>query len=93
MTAEQVIAASPAHDRIPKPQRTAQPLPDLLSERELEVLQLLAGGASNQEIAMALVVTPGTVKIHVSHILSKLGVNSRTRAILRARELGLLRKQ
>ena len=67
-----------------------QPLLDPLSERELEVLQLLAGGASNQEIATALVVAPGTVKLHVSHILSKLGVNSRTRAILRARDLGLL---
>ena len=93
MTAEQAIAASPAPDRISKPRRTVQPLPDPLSERELEVLQLLAEGASNQEIAMALVVTPGTVKIHVSHILSKLGVNSRARAILRARDLGLLRKE
>ena len=54
------------------------------------MLQLLAAGASNQEIATALVVAPGTVKLHVSHILSKLGVHSRTRAILRARELGLL---
>ncbi|MFL5653722.1 MAG: LuxR C-terminal-related transcriptional regulator, partial [Ktedonobacteraceae bacterium] len=67
-----------------------QPLLDPLSQRELEVLQLLAGGASNQEIALALVVAPGTVKLHVSHILSKLGVKSRTRAILRARDLGLL---
>ena len=93
MTAEQAIAASPARNKISKPQRTAQPLPDPLSERELEVLQLLAGGASNQEIALALVVTPGTVKIHVSHILSKLGVNSRARAIIRARDLGLLAKK
>jgi len=54
------------------------------------VLQLLAAGASNQEIATALVVAPGTVKLHVSHILSKLEVHSRTRAILCARELGLL---
>jgi len=54
---------------------------------------LLAGGASNQEIALALVVAPGTVKLHVSHILSKLGVNSRTRAILLARDLGLLTKE
>ena len=68
----------------------AQPLLDPLSERELEVLQLLAGGASNQEIATALVVAPGTVKLHVSHILSKLGIKSRTQAILRARDLGLL---
>jgi len=89
------------HDRTSKPQRTAQgrpgqtsvaqPLPDPLSQRELEVLQLLAGGASNQEIAAALVLAPGTVKLHVSHILSKLGVNSRTRAILCARDLGPLR--
>jgi ATP/maltotriose-dependent transcriptional regulator MalT len=100
MTAEEAIAASPTHDRTSKPQRpvqgrpghtsVAQPLLDPLSERELEVLQLLAGGASNQEIALALVVAPGTVKLHVSHILSKLGVNSRTRAILRAHDLGLL---
>ncbi|HAE82683.1 MAG TPA: hypothetical protein DCK85_04770, partial [Ktedonobacter sp.] len=89
-----------AHDRISKSQRPAQGRPgqpsvaqallNPLSERELEVLTLLAGGASNQEIATALVVTPGTVKLHVSHILAKLGVNSRTRAIIRARDLGLL---
>ena len=100
MTAEQAIAASPTPDRTSKTQTPAQarpgrtsmtqPLLDPLSQRELEVLQLLAGGASNQEIALALVVAPGTVKLHVSHILSKLGVNSRTRAILRARDLGLL---
>jgi ATP/maltotriose-dependent transcriptional regulator MalT len=100
MTAEQAIAAAPTQNRTSSPPRPAQtmpaqtsvvqPLPDPLSQRELEVLQLLAGGASNQEIATALVVTPGTVKLHVSHILSKLGVHSRTRAILRARDLGLL---
>jgi LuxR family maltose regulon positive regulatory protein len=61
-----------------------------LSQRELEVLQLVAEGASNQEIAQVLVLAPGTVKLHVSHLLSKLGVKSRTQAILRARELGLL---
>ena len=52
---------------------------DPLSQRELEVLKLVAGGASNQEIALAFVVAPGTVKLHVSHILSKLGGNSRAR--------------
>jgi predicted ATPase/DNA-binding CsgD family transcriptional regulator len=103
MTAEQAIEASPTHDRTSKAQRPAQgrhgqtamaqPLLDPLSERELEVLQLLAGGASNQEIAEALVVAPGTVKLHVSHILSKLGIKSRTQAILRARDLGLLTKE
>jgi predicted ATPase/DNA-binding CsgD family transcriptional regulator/transcriptional regulator with XRE-family HTH domain len=100
MTAEQAIAASPTQDSTsnpPGPAQTmpaqpsvAQPLPDPLSQREMEVLQLLAGGASNQEIATTLVVTPGTVKLHVSHILSKLGVNSRTRAVIHARDLGLL---
>src|SRR6266516_4350591 len=99
MTAEQAIAASPIHVRTSKAQRpvqespgqtsVVQPLLDPLSQRELEVLQLLAGGASNQEIAVALVLVPGTVKLHVSHILSKLGVKSRTQAILRARDLGL----
>jgi len=103
MTAEQAIAAFPTPDRTSKAQKpaqgrpghtsVAQPLLDPLSERELEVLQLLAVGASNREIAMALVVAPGTVKLHVSHILSKLGVNSRTRAILRAHDLGLLTKE
>jgi predicted ATPase/DNA-binding CsgD family transcriptional regulator len=100
MTAEQAIAASPMQDGTSKAQEpaqgrpaqtsVAQPLLDPLSLRELEVLKLLAGGASNQEIATALVLAPGTVKLHVSHILSKLGVNSRTRAILRAHDLGLL---
>jgi predicted ATPase/DNA-binding CsgD family transcriptional regulator len=100
MSAEQAIAASPTQERTSNPPRpaqgrpgqasVAQPLLDPLSQRELEVLQLLAGGASNQEIATALVLAPGTVKLHVSHILSKLGVKSRTQAILRARDLGLL---
>ncbi len=100
MTAEQAITTSPLHGRTSKPQRpvqerpgqtsVVQPLLDPLSQRELEVLQLLAGGASNQEIAVALVLAPGTVKLHVSHILSKLGVKSRTQALLRARNLALL---
>src|SRR5712692_4182330 len=103
MTAEQAIAASPTQERTSNPPRPAQgrpaqtsvmpPLLDPLSGRELEVLQLVAAGASNQEIARALVVAPGTVKLHVSHILSKLGVKSRTRAILRARDLGLVTKE
>lgn len=67
-----------------------QPLLDPLSARELEVLHLLAQGASNQEIAEELVVTLDTVKRHVSNILSKLGANNRTQAITRARSLGML---
>ncbi len=78
---------------MPAQTSVAQPLPDPLSPRELEVLQLLAAGASNQEIAAAPVLAPATVKLHVSHILSKLGVKSRTRAMQRARDLGLLTEE
>jgi len=67
-----------------------QPLLDPLSTRELEVLHLLAQGASNQEIAEELVVTLDTVKRHVSNILSKLGASNRTQAVTRARSLGML---
>ncbi len=68
----------------------AYQLPEPLSERELEVLQLLVSGASNQEIAQELVIAVDTVKRHVSHIFSKLGVHNRMQAVLQARELGLL---
>ena len=72
-------------------QRTAQQtLPEPLSTREQEVLHLLAGGASNQEIAETLVITLDTVKRHVSNILSKLGASNRTQAVTRARSLGML---
>jgi len=78
-------------------QRTATtggaPLPPLvvtLSEREQEMLHLLAAGKPNQQIAEELYVTRDTVKKHVTHILDKLGVSNRTQATVRARELGLL---
>lgn len=61
-----------------------------LSERESEILGLIATGASNKEIADQLFIAEGTVKNHVTHILGKLGVRDRTQAALRARELGLL---
>jgi DNA-binding NarL/FixJ family response regulator len=64
----------------------AQPLTD----RETEILQLVAAGYANREIADALHLAPGTVKNHVSNILMKLGVRDRTRAVLRALHLGLL---
>ena len=62
---------------------------DPLTSRELEVLQMLAAGKSNQAIAGELVVTLDTVKKHVSHLLGKLGAANRTEAVTRARELGL----
>jgi LuxR family maltose regulon positive regulatory protein len=61
-----------------------------LTNRELEVLQMLVAGQSNQAIADELVVTLDTVKKHVSHLLGKLGAANRTEAVARARELGLI---
>ncbi len=74
-------AASPA---------AADSAPEALSQRETEVLRLLSGGYSNREIAAALHLAEGTVKNHVSAVLLKLGVRDRTRAVLRALELGLI---
>ncbi len=67
-----------------------QPLAEPLSERELEILRLVASGASNKEIATALVIADGTVKNHVTNILGKLGVSDRTQAALKAKELGII---
>lgn len=64
--------------------------PDPLTDRETEILRLMAGGYSNKEIANSLGVAEGTVKNHVSNILSKLGVRDRTRAVLKAFELKLV---
>jgi LuxR family maltose regulon positive regulatory protein len=73
------------------PGHPAEVLIDPLSERELEVLRLVAGGLSNREIAEALFITLGTVKKHLNNIFSKLNVKSRTQAAIRGRELGLLK--
>jgi len=64
--------------------------PDPLSRREVEILRLMAGGYNNREIAEACRTTEGTVKNHVSSILSKLGVRDRTRAVLKALEMGYI---
>jgi DNA-binding NarL/FixJ family response regulator len=72
------------------PSAQMEQLVEPLSERELEILGLIARGASNKEIADQLFIAEGTVKNHVTHILGKLGVRDRTQAALRARELGLL---
>jgi DNA-binding NarL/FixJ family response regulator len=72
------------------PSAQMEQLVEPLSERELEILGLIARGASNREIADQLFIAEGTVKNHVTHILGKLGVRDRTQAALKARELGLL---
>jgi LuxR family maltose regulon positive regulatory protein len=67
-----------------------QPLPEPLSERELETLHLLAQGLSNQEIAGAMVISLNTVKTHLKNVYAKLGVHRRQEAVIRATELKLL---
>jgi DNA-binding NarL/FixJ family response regulator len=67
-----------------------QPLVVPLSDRELEVLRLLADGGSNREIAAGLFLAEGTVKNHITNVLAKLGARDRTQAALRARSLGLI---
>src|SRR5438105_6593130 len=63
---------------------------EALTERETEVLRLLAQGQSNKEIARTLQIVENTVKTHVQHILAKFGVQSRTQAVLYAMQLGLI---
>ena len=67
-----------------------QPLIEPLSEREIEVLQLIAKGLTNQEIANKLYLSLNTVKVHTRNIYGKLGVHHRTEAVAKARMLGLL---
>jgi LuxR family transcriptional regulator, maltose regulon positive regulatory protein len=66
-------------------------LAEPLTDRETDVLRLIAAGRSNQRIAHGLVVTLDTLKKHVSHVLGKLGAANRTEAVTRARQLGLIR--
>jgi predicted ATPase/DNA-binding CsgD family transcriptional regulator len=81
-----LLAESTAILNTPPPQSLIEPL----SERELEVLGLIAEGLSNREIAERLVLTVGTVKVHTRNIYGKLGVGSRTQAIAEAGKLKLL---
>lgn len=88
--AGRLLAAFPGSESV----TTAATLPlemvEPLTRRESEVLQLIAEGLSNREIARKLVLSPGTVKVHTRAIYGKLGVNSRTQAVARARSLGIL---
>ena len=81
---EQHVSDLPLHSARPSP------LVEPLTEREREVLRLLLEGASNREIAHRLVLSVNTVKRHVYNLCGKLGVQSRTQAIIRARDLDLL---
>lgn len=86
------IIENEERQRKARKQKTMTSLPEnaLLSEREREVLRLMAAGLSNQEIANKLVVSLPTVKTHVRHVYNKLGVEGRFRAIARARDLKLV---
>lgn len=64
--------------------------PEKMSEKELEILRLMAAGCSNREISQAMFKSEGTVKNQVSNVLGKLGVRDRTRAVLKAIELGII---
>ncbi|SET63973.1 response regulator [Geodermatophilus poikilotrophus] len=86
--AAKVVARFAQLDDAPRPR--PQPLVVPLSDRELDVLRLLADGRSNREIATALFLAEGTVKNHVTNVLGKLGARDRTQAALRARALDLL---
>jgi len=75
----------------PPARRRAEALAEPLSEREIEVLGLIAAGCSNAEIAARLYITIGTVKTHINNIYGKLEVESRTQAVAKARGIGLIR--
>jgi DNA-binding NarL/FixJ family response regulator len=88
--AAKVVAHFAQQPAVPAPTPLVDPLVDPLTERELDVIRLLANGRSNREIAATLFLAEGTVKNHVTNVLAKLGARDRTQAALRARELGLL---
>jgi LuxR family maltose regulon positive regulatory protein len=86
---ETISNASPNPSETPQVKSEHEQLIEPLSERELEVLQLMASGASNQDIAEAMIIAVTTAKKHVSNIIRKLGVNNRTQAVTKGRNLGL----
>jgi len=85
----QPVVASKVLDRLTELSRRA-PSGDELSERELEVLRLMAKGAANKEIGAQLSIAQSTVKTHITSIFQKLGVNDRTEAVTRALKKGII---
>jgi DNA-binding NarL/FixJ family response regulator len=79
-----------ARRRVASALATADPAPEVLTARETEVLRLIAAGATNREIAARLYLSEGTVKNHISRILSRLGLRDRTQAAIYGRDHGLL---
>jgi len=88
--AGKILAEFTRLEQKPIQKKSDDPLLETLTERELSILQLMAQGQSNQEIADALILAPGTVKNNVSTILSKLHANDRTQAVLTALRRGLV---
>jgi DNA-binding NarL/FixJ family response regulator len=86
VVADADVAATVFEQRV----RSAVELDEPLTHRELEVMQHLAGGLTNRDIATALGITEHTVKFHVNSILEKLGAESRTEAVVRAARLGIV---
>ncbi|MBN8639572.1 MAG: hypothetical protein J0M07_29915, partial [Anaerolineae bacterium] len=84
------FSAAESQPPLSKPQKSGAEFIEPLSERELEVLQLIAEGLNNHEIGSRLFLSPHTVKVHTRNIYGKLGVHNRTQAVGRARILGLL---
>jgi DNA-binding NarL/FixJ family response regulator len=75
---------------VPEVRKPREALREPLTPREEEVLQLLASGKTNQQLAQTLVISKGTVKVHVEHIIRKLGVSDRTQAVVHGITLGLV---
>jgi DNA-binding NarL/FixJ family response regulator len=88
--AQKMVAAITNATSPPTPTTSPTRADTDLSEREIDVVRLLARGATNREIAEALIISEGTVKNHISNILSRLGLRDRTQVALYARDQGLL---
>jgi DNA-binding NarL/FixJ family response regulator len=87
----QPVIASKVLDRFAELSRQAHAPPDVLSERELEVLKLMAKGDANKEIASQLNITDSTVKTHISNIFQKLNAKDRTEAVIQSIKRGIIK--